>query len=85
MKSAQKCIGSGSVSPLDEARIAMVRDCIEHGSMLVMNADGYGIFADRGMTKAVVDRAVNMLVARGEVTLTYGGFGVVVRPVRSGK
>ena len=77
--------GERTPSPLDGARMAMVRESVERSGMLVLNADGYGIFADRGMTKAVVDRAVNMLVARGEVTLSYGGFGVVVRPVRSEK
>jgi hypothetical protein len=73
-----------AVTPLDEARIAMIRASIR-GGYISLNEGRYAQFAERGLTKSDVDRAVNIMAERGEIEFGLGGFGVTVHPAEDEK
>jgi hypothetical protein len=73
--------GFYKASSLDEARVRYLR--AHWGSSGRTLCDGcYKDFAQRGLSKAEVNRALDILTARGEAALcTIAGYGIGIRLV----
>src|SRR5262249_49766026 len=75
-----------TIDPLDEARIALLR-C--EPSPLRLDITTYDWYRNHGVPRAAIDRAVTIMVARGEAELANDGRHVLVRflerPKPSGK
>jgi hypothetical protein len=62
--------------PLDEARIALVR---REPSPLRLDIATYAWYRDHGIPRAALDRALTIMVARGEAELSNDGRCILVR------
>ena len=69
------------LSPLDEARIATIRASLAKTGGFILDDQWYRIYGGYGLSRAAVDRAIRILVERGEATLDATRGGVLVRPV----
>lgn len=73
------------LSPLDEVRVAIIRRSLVSLRRIKLNAYGYWEFSRSGLSRAAVDRAVNILVARGEAAVEPYRDGIIVWPVETGE
>jgi hypothetical protein len=70
-------------TPLEELHIEWVRVRLATGERLTLDSSTYEHFAKRGISRREVNRAVNLMVERGEVRLQPTADGVLVRPAGS--
>jgi hypothetical protein len=65
-----------AATPLDEARIELIR---REPSPLRLETATYGWYRNHGIPRAALDRAVTIMVARGEAELLNDGRCILVR------
>lgn len=67
------------VSTLDEARAAAVRAYLRWRGKLPLTIDSYRFWRDeRGVTRSTLERTIQLMAARGEITVTERGGCVTI-------
>jgi hypothetical protein len=70
-----------TVTPLNEAHVSLLRSGARSDRRLRLDLMTYEDYRRMGITRAAIDRAVNIMAERREVELVPTPCGVLVRPL----